>query len=250
MTQMDNYEEQGLELAKEGVKELLAPVTDILRQLLGSAATEVGLSFGDSARVWRLKRAVKLLEKVRRIADEAGLELKTVTPRLLFPILEAGLLEDDESMQNRWAALLANNAAGTHLDRVYPEILRQLSAADAQLLRMCLYAVLRAPYNRMAPPWSNSVSPAINEFMAAWKQQGIWECQHVGSAVPFPTSDLSVENLTRLGLLNSPTPATRDAPEGPITLSRIAFEFAMACEEPAVLKTIRREGDGDEPHGP
>lgn len=175
---MDNYEEQGLELAKEGVKEVLAPVTDILRQLLGPAATE------------------------------AGLELKIVTPRILFPILESGSIEDDENMRDRWAALLANTATGNYQDRVYPEILRQLSAADAQLLRMCLYVVLRAPYNRMAPPWANSVSPAINEFNEAKRRHDVWECQHVGNPVSFPTSDLSVENLTRLGLFLPPTPAS------------------------------------------
>jgi hypothetical protein len=38
-------EDQGLELAKEGVKDLLSPVTDILRDLLGPAAKEIGLSF-------------------------------------------------------------------------------------------------------------------------------------------------------------------------------------------------------------
>jgi hypothetical protein len=156
-------------------------------------------------------------------------------------------MEDDDYLQDQWAALLANNAAGKYVDRVYPEILRQLSAADAQLLRMCLHAVLRAPYNRMGPPWSNSVSPAIDEFNEARKRDTAWQCQHVGSPVPFPTSDLSVENLTRLGLLTPPTPATRDVPEGPITLFRIGYEFAMACEDPAVLKQIGREHDGDEP---
>jgi hypothetical protein len=215
--------------------------------------TSPGLSYSEVCEVAQNvvdKNFSIILKKVRHIANNNGLKLGPVAPRLLVPLLEVGLLEDDETLQDRWAALLANNAAGKYLNTVYPEILRQLSAADAQLLRMCLYAVLRAPYNRTAPPWAHSVSPAINEFFEAWKKQGIWDCQHVGSPVPFPTSDLSVENLTRLGLLNSPTPATRDVPEGPITLSRIAYEFALACEDPAVLKTIRREGDGDEPYAP
>ncbi len=156
-------------------------------------------------------------------------------------------MEDDDHLQDQWAALLANNAKGNYLDRVYPEILRQLSAADAQLLRMCFRHVLRAPYNRMAPPWSTFVSPAIDEFNEARKRHFAWQYQHVGSPVPFPTSDLSVENLTRLGLFIPPTPATRDVPEGPITLSRIGYEFAMACEEPAMLEKIGRESNGGEP---
>lgn len=66
-----------LELAKEGVKEAvkqtLAPVQDVVRQVSGSAATEVGLMLGDAVRMWRLKRAVKYLEDVKEIASKAGL---------------------------------------------------------------------------------------------------------------------------------------------------------------------------------
>lgn len=134
---MNPQEDQGLELAKEGVKELLTPVTDVLRDLLGPAAKEIGLGLGDSFRVWRLKRIVRLLEDVRQIASRAGLRLKPVAPRILFPLLEAASLEDDEDLHQRWAALLTNAASPEFDARVlppFPDILSHLTSIEAQFL--------------------------------------------------------------------------------------------------------------------
>jgi hypothetical protein len=63
------------EMSKELVKQTLAPVQEIVRELSGPAATEVGLMFGDTLRVWRLKRAVRYLQDVKEVALKAGLRL-------------------------------------------------------------------------------------------------------------------------------------------------------------------------------
>jgi hypothetical protein len=132
-----NEEEQDLELAKEGVKQLLEPVTDIMKRLLGPAANEIGLAWGDSLRLWRLKRTVRLLEDVRRITSDAGLQLKPVAPRLLFPILEGASLQDDEDLRQRWVGLLTN-AARTDYDGgilpSFPDMLKQLTSEEAKFL--------------------------------------------------------------------------------------------------------------------
>src|ERR1019366_10514792 len=103
-----------MELAKEGLKEsakqMFAPVQDIVRQVSGPAATEVGLILGDYFRVWRLKNAVRLLEDVKQVVSDAGMTLRPVVPRLLFPILDAATLDDDEDLHKRWVALLTNAA--------------------------------------------------------------------------------------------------------------------------------------------
>jgi Abortive infection alpha len=130
-------EEAALELAKEGVTNLLEPVKDLLQRLLGPAATEIGLGWGDSFRVWRLKRQVRLLQEVGQAALDAGLDLKPVPLRLLFPILEAAPLQDDEDLHQRWVALLTN-AASTAYDSemlpCFPDILRQLTSPEARFL--------------------------------------------------------------------------------------------------------------------
>ena len=130
-----NEEQQGLELAKEGVKQLIEPVTDIVKQLLGPAAAEIGLAWGDSLRFWRLKRTIHLLEDVRQFASEAGLQLKPVAPRILFPLLEAASLQDDVDLHQRWVALLIS-AARTDYDQIlpcFPDILSQLTSDKKRL---------------------------------------------------------------------------------------------------------------------
>lgn len=47
-------EENAALVVKEGMKQFFAPYHDLINKLLGPAATEVGLSWGDSIKVWRL----------------------------------------------------------------------------------------------------------------------------------------------------------------------------------------------------
>src|SRR5689334_4022821 len=123
-----------LELAKEGVKEsvkqMFAPVQDVLKQLVGPSATEIGLAFGDFFRVLRLKNTFRLLEEVKHVSSEAGYQLKPVAPSLLFPILDAASLQNDEDLHRRWVALLANSARPDFNSAIlpsFPEILKQLT---------------------------------------------------------------------------------------------------------------------------
>src|SRR5450759_752489 len=129
-----------LELAKEAVREsvkqTLAPVQEIVCELSGPAAREVGLILGDYLRVWRLKRTVRLLEDVKQVASDAGLTLRPVAPRLLFPILDAATLEDEEELHQRWVALLTNAATAFDGEMLpsFPDVLKQLISAEVQFL--------------------------------------------------------------------------------------------------------------------
>jgi hypothetical protein len=180
-----NEEEQGLDLAKEGVKQLLEPVTDIMKSLLGPSAAEIGFAWRDSFRVWRVKRSVRLLQDAQQFASAAGLQLKAVAPRLLFPILESASLQDDEDLQARWAALLAN--AATSPNSVHPsfiEILRQLTPDDARLLDK-LSDYCKEKRTRRVSPWVGPISYAEREKRVA---EG-------------DNSEAAFDNLVLLGLI-------------------------------------------------
>jgi Abortive infection alpha/Protein of unknown function (DUF2806) len=130
-----NEEENAAVVIKEGVKQLFAPYGELLNKLLGPAATELGGSWADSARVWRWKRQVRLLQEVKRFVEQSGKDIKPIATRLFFPVLEAASIEDDDEMQTRWAALLANES--TDVGSVQPsfiEILKQMAPGDARLL--------------------------------------------------------------------------------------------------------------------
>ncbi len=66
---------------------------------------------------------------------ESGMSAGRVPLKLLQPMIENGSLEEDDGLQDKWAALLAN--AATKRDDVHPsfiEILKQLSSIEAIFL--------------------------------------------------------------------------------------------------------------------
>ena len=86
------------------------------------------------------------LADVKRIIHAAGFEPNSVAPHLLFPILEAASLQEDEELQDRWACLLANAARPGRADDVLPsfvEVLKQLSPFEAQCLKKLIEEVGR-----------------------------------------------------------------------------------------------------------
>nr|WP_255519702.1 Abi-alpha family protein [Cupriavidus sp. IK-TO18] len=70
--------------------------------------------------------------------QQAGiLTLKPIPLKLAIPYLEAAALEDDDSLQDKWAALLvnaANPAKSVDLSRSYIAILEEITPFEAALL--------------------------------------------------------------------------------------------------------------------
>ncbi|HTT23320.1 MAG TPA: Abi-alpha family protein [Candidatus Sulfotelmatobacter sp.] len=132
-------EENAALVIKTGVEQMFAPLQRLIDQLLGDAASEVGLTLGDSVRVWRFKRQLRLLQEVKRLIEQSGKDIKPIATRLFFPVLEAASIEDDDEMQTRWAALLANEATSVgSMHPSYIDILKQLAPDDARLLdKLC-----------------------------------------------------------------------------------------------------------------
>lgn len=118
--------EKGLELAK-----------DLLQSLVGKPIEEMGLLFSDNVKVWRLRNQVRNLERVREIVRKGNITTKQVNMKVLFPYLEAVSLEEDEELHEMWANLFVNYIdAESKLEiTVFPEILKQLSTKDVQILK-------------------------------------------------------------------------------------------------------------------
>src|SRR6266852_1102029 len=225
-------EEQAMELAKEGVKNLLEPVKDLVQRLLGPAATEIGLSCGDSFRVWRLKRTVRLLEEVRQIAVEAGLHLKPVAPRLLFPLLESASLEDDEDLHERWVALLTNAATTDYDNEIlpcFPDILRQLTTEEAQFLDRAYDQVTTDAEKRRAEIRERNPKAPEDAGTAA-----------ISGQLLKPVHPIMVENLERLMLVTRDTVplSLNDSltntfpPANRLYVTELGRSFVRACHLP------------------
>jgi hypothetical protein len=121
------------EIIKSGAGEKIA---DLVNKLAGPLAEEVGMMLGDKVKVYRVKNWIKTAEKTERLLRVAKLPANAVPPRLFLPIMEAASIEDNETLQDMWAGLLATASQDT--DTVSPsfvETLKQLTPVEARYLQ-------------------------------------------------------------------------------------------------------------------
>jgi Abortive infection alpha len=198
------------------VKRLFGPAFDTAGELLKEAVEITGLPI----RTWLRHRRARFVSRTEEIIGDKP--VNAVPPVILFSAFQNASLEGDDGLQDRWAALLANYATGTHTHRTFPEILKQLSREDADLLRECLYSVFCLPIES-SPIWLKPLDMIIEP----WSQKH--EYQRRG---------MSLENLVRLGLIREEGVTINGQPIVHI-FTRLGFNFATACEDPANLP--RRE---------
>lgn len=122
--------------AHQSDTELPPEAGEFLSRVSGGPLHEIGAWLGDHVRVWRVQRQIGILERAQQDLRVAGRNPRQVKWNVLFPLLEAGSLEDDPEMAERWAALLANAADPevTEVPPSFPDILKQLSPVEARIL--------------------------------------------------------------------------------------------------------------------
>jgi hypothetical protein len=118
------------------IEDALSPAASrFLGTMLGSPSYELSEIVAEQFRSWRLKRQIVHLQKAIRQMEEAGMTPGAVPIRVLAPLLDAASLEDDDSMQERWASLLANAAGGRlEVPPSFASVLRELEPVEAQML--------------------------------------------------------------------------------------------------------------------
>ncbi len=121
------------EIGAEAIKRAFS----FLEVILIPPLQEVGLLAQDHIKFWRLKNQVKILNKAQDFLNQKGVSAQKVPLKVLVPLLEHGSLEEDTTMQEKWAALLSN-AADPDLKNepvmAHIEILKQLSPFEARIL--------------------------------------------------------------------------------------------------------------------
>jgi hypothetical protein len=184
-----------------------APVADFIRQLAGPAAEELGLTLRDHVRVFRFERQLRLWSRVKEMVERTGIPPHMVPLKLLGPVIQSAELEEDDGLQDRWAALLTNAATdGVKVHPAFIDILRQLTSLDAQFLDRI---------SKLASPDDSVVASTFGiEF---------------GDSDVF--NSLNLENLERLGLIWTTTVTVNGAPPRH-GITKFGSEFIRACREP------------------
>jgi hypothetical protein len=166
-----------LELSSKEAKEFL----DLI---IPRSAKEFGGIVLDNVKFWRVKNQVRILEKTKKLVAERGVDITQVNLKVLVPLLENASLEEDESLQDKWAAILANAATGRAIIRpLFPEILKELSTVEVKVL-----------------------DAMFNNFLKEENPEMQFDKNLVGKAFTIGGSelDLLVDNLLRLGLCRTP----------------------------------------------
>ena len=162
--------------------------TDLLKKLAGSAAEELGLTFRDSLRMFRAKRAVRFLEQFKKTCTNAGIDPRAIKVSLLFDIFEGATLEENDDLQDMWANLLTNAADSRErvlVRSAFPQILRQISKEEAVYLSE-MFEVSRRTEMFILKAY---VPPPFDAFDA-------------GPTAPPKLDAVSYDNLRRLGLID------------------------------------------------
>jgi abortive infection alpha-like protein len=226
-------------LVKAGVEAALKPFADLLEKLAGPTAEEIGLTFKDHVRVFRLKRQLRLFQRTKEMLQEAGIEPKHVSLKILGPIVESASLEENDSLQDKWAALLATAASADEDEQVHPsfvEVLKQLSALDSQFLD-CIFSKRHQKGPRgQGKVYDQEVIEAMFPELIEVKDRDVHRLHVSAIRKQFEVSGLHV-NLERLGLVK----IERIKEVFWYEITRFGKVFVGACESPKKAQTSKAQ---------
>jgi hypothetical protein len=103
-----------------------------LGKLIMPTIEETGLLIKDQVVIWRFKNQVNMLNKAKLYCEKNNISTKTISLKLLCPLLDYSGLEEDEVLQDKWAILLSNMVDSDQNieNHVFPYILSQLSSNE------------------------------------------------------------------------------------------------------------------------
>lgn len=162
--------EKGFDLAKE-----------FLGKLIGPTVEETGLLLKDHVTFWRLKTQIKILNRTKEFCLKNNISIKSISLKVLCPLLENASLEEDEFLQEKWSILLSNmvDSEQNIENHVLPFLLSQISKPEFIEIEntFAIYQERITKLNKELNQFNSEVSS--NEA----------ELRRQISQIPFPTED-------------------------------------------------------------
>lgn len=191
----------------------------------GPAEQVVGL-IEDRLKYARWERKVRLMQRAKQLMEGLGssFEARPLELKIAVPMLEGAALEDDPSLQEKWANLLVNMANGRGGIAPLPafsEILRQLSPLEATLLDK-IYSL------------PEEVAQTSGVLTAGLPDRVEASNHPFSGGVPGPSEDVEIAltNLYRLGCIVLVPTAGGGPYYGAVLQSLLGRRFVAACREP------------------
>jgi len=165
---------------------------------------EVGGLFADQVRYWRYKNQLTILAKAKKLHEKHGISPRKIPVKTLVNLLEYSSLEEDETMQDIWANLLAN---ATNAENDYKghnrliHVLKELSTEEAIVLNY-MYAEYKQGNNLFSERILYELHHANPESCPSYQEEEV------------KREIIIVENLLRLYLIDY-TSMVKDMHETP-----------------------------------
>ena len=218
------------DVLKIGMDAAVKPFANLLERLFGGAVDQIGGGWEDRLKARRYVRLVKLYAKIQDRLDEAGIDPHEIPEKIWVPALQAASLEDAETLQDKWACLLANAASpAATVHPAFVEILNAMAPLDAVVLDetyKCLLLEMKSKGNFQIVFLENK---AMQEVLKKAFQNG---------------ADASLENLTRLRLVEAvpewlDESSVRSRPVHRYYITRLGHDFYLACQPPKLQESLR-----------
>ena len=120
---------------EKGIEEAAKAAKEYLDKLVTPGLEQTGGIIGDTVAYWRFKNKVNLVLKAKAFLEAKGIEPCRVLPKVVAPLLEAGSLEEENDMKDRWATLLASAATDPNkVPPAFPRILSEISSKEARIM--------------------------------------------------------------------------------------------------------------------
>ena len=213
--------------AIEEIAKTTGKAIDASRQLGGFLSKYIGGSMEhamgiveDKLKYLRWERQIRLEDRANALLSERGLSQpsRKVPLQIAIPLIQGGSLEEDDRLQDRWAALLANAAdaaAQIEVRRAFISILEDLTPLDASLLDK-IYSSSQVP-NVETETWTTHLPDHITE-----------EKPNLENLRPPSYVEISLGNLARLGLITTAMTWTSVAIFSCVNRTVLGHEFLRA----------------------
>lgn len=173
---------------------------------------QVGGLLADKVKSWRLNNQIAIVIKAENLLKERGVKTKKVSLKVMAPLLEECSLEDDENLQQKWAALLANTVSenSTVKTNLFTSTLKEMTAEDAEVFQVIFgHCTISTPTERGIEVTHSRRAISPDAFK------------------DYPDIDLVFDNLKRLRLIREIT--THGSDRVPVVVSELGLKFMLAC---------------------
>lgn len=199
----------------------------IAKYIAGPLEQGMGI-FEDRLRYARWERQIRLMRRADQFLAQVGLAAPTqaVPLKLAIPLLQAGSIEEDDELQDRWARLLVNAAnagSGVSVHRSYIAILEQLTPLEAQIVDV-VYAL---PFEaiRHEGVWTGGLPMSARPQTQDDKRAN---APPVGDGLP-ESVKVALGNLVRLGCLKLGATWGGGENFGQVNPTVLGSAFVRAC---------------------